>query len=215
MNDRARLISDPATPMIYTAYRSVDSRTAVTRGLAEYLSDSVFVNAEGGRQIRFKRIFDHWAEWEDGATFPSAIVYATSPGVYDASRFTPGVDHTERIADPDGRYVVALADFVIDLNLEIWCTDTHERMELVNACEVGLNPLDHMYGINLELPYYYGMRCIYELKSMQYIDSEEEAKRRHRRALMIVTAQLPVVRLKSLPLAKPRVDMVVIDPEIV
>lgn len=215
MSSRARLISDPTTPMIYTAQRSVDSRTAVTRGLAEYLEDSIFVNAEGGRQIHFKKVYDHWAEWEDNATFPSACIYATSPGIYDASRFTPGVDHKERIAEPDGRYVVALADLAIDLNLEIWCTDVHERMELVNACEVGLNPLDHMYGINLELPYYYNMRCIYELKSILYIDSEEEAKRRHRKALMIVSAQLPIVRLKSLPLAKPKADMIIVDTEIV
>jgi hypothetical protein len=201
---RAKLILPTSGKESITGYRDVDCRTALTRALAEYLMDTVDVDAIGGRNITFKHVFQSWSEPEQEAKYPSAIVYAQSPGVYDASKFSPSATPKLQLAAPDSRYMLTMAEFVLDLAVEIWCTDPKERMEITNACEHAFLALDNMYGIILELPYYYGLRAVYELKSMQYLDSEEEAMRRYRRAIFILTAQVPIVRLASIPTSKTR-----------
>lgn len=208
--ERATLVL-PGTPHVVSARHVGDTRTALCRGLAEYLLDNIQAEAEGGRKLRLKHVFSTWAEPEDEATYPSAIVYAPGSATYDASRFSPGVEARQRVPAPDNRYTVVLAEMVLDLTVELWTTDPSERAELVAAIEQGLNPLDNMYGLTLELPWYYNLRATYALQSMQYLDSEEESMRRYRRAVFTVTGQMPVVRLATIPGAKPRLDLQVVD----
>lgn len=210
---KARLVTDPS-PGVLTAYREGDARTALTRGLAEYL-ESIVVNAMGGRQLRFKQVLRSWAEPEQESKYPSAIVYSQVPGTYDASRFTPGVAAKNRIALPDGRYVVALAEYVQNLTVEIWCTDPSERSELVTAVELAMNPLDFMYGLLLELPYYYNQRAVYEMLDMRYLDSEEDAMRRYRKAAFSVTAQIPLIRLATIAGGVPRIVLDKVGPDVI
>jgi hypothetical protein len=212
---RAHLVASPDAGLTLTGSRSVDARTALSRGLAEYLLDAIEIDAEGGRRIRFKHVYQSWAEPEDTAIYPSAVVYASTTGLYDASRFTPGVLPQERLAAPDNRYAVALADFSQDLTLEIWASDPHERMELVNACEQALNPSLIMYGMVLELPYYYNERAVYAMSNMAYQDNETDAIRRHRKASFTISAQVPIIKLVSLPDAKTRLVLAKVGTDVV
>lgn len=211
--EKTRLVLSQS-PLVLTGYREGDARTALTRGLAEYL-ESIVVNAQGGRQIRFKQVLRTWAEPEQESKYPSAIVYSQVPGVYDSSRFAPGVSANSRLPLPDGRYVVALAEFTLDLNVEIWCTDPHERSELVTAVELAMNPLDYMYGLLLELPFYYNQRAAYEMKDMRYLDSEDDAMRRYRKATFSVTAQIPIMRLATIAEGKPRIQLDSVGPYVI
>jgi hypothetical protein len=214
-NQRAHLVSSPDAGLALTGNRSVDARTALSRGLAEYLLDNVEVDAEGGRRIRLKHVYQSWAEPEDNIVQPSAIVYASTAGLYDSSRFTPGVLPKERLPAPDNRYAVALADFSQDLMLEIWASDPHERMELVNACEQAMNPLLTMYGMVLELPYYYNERAVYAMANMAYMDTETDAIRRHRKASFTISAQVPLIKLVSLPDAQTRLVLAKVGTDVV
>jgi len=206
-----KLVTDKSAPTRLTAHKETDSRTALTRGLAEYIS-GVTVDAAGGRRIMFQRVFDNWAQPEESAKYPAAIVYSTAAGLYDASRFAPGVSGQHKLED--GSFIVQYADFVLDMTLEIWCNDPIERAELVGACEDALNPSLSMYGFVLELPHYFNERAVFELKSLQYLDNEEDVMRRYRRASFVVTGQVPFIRRAFLPMAKPRVD-VVANPDFV
>jgi len=210
VTNRARLVL-PGEPHVMSGAHVGDSRTALCRGMAEYLFDTIQVDAEGGRRIRLKKVLSTWAEPEDEASYPAAIIAAPGSATYDASRFTPGIQAEQRVPAPDGRYAVTLAEMILDLSIELWTTDPTERAELVAAIEQGLNPLDTQYGLTLELPWFYNLRAVYELKSMQYLDTEEDAMRRYRRAAFTVTGQMPVIRLAAYPGAKPRPIVQVID----
>jgi hypothetical protein len=198
-----RLILDRTEPVIHTADRYTDTRTALTLGLADYIK-TITTNAVGGRYISFREVFSSWAEPEQHAEFPSAIVYATGAGTYDASGFTPVPNSKQKVPAPDNRLVVKFAEFIQDLTVEIWCTDPEERQELVAACEEAFNPMSDMYGFILELPHYYNARAVFEMKSLAYQDTEIDAARRYRKAVFSITGQVPLIRLISFPGAKPK-----------
>jgi len=197
-------IAMPGTPIVYTANRECDARTAITRGLAEYLS-GMTIDSVGGRRNALRKVFQTWPDAEDEAVYPSAVVLMRGVAAYDSSRFVPGINDREKLPAPDGRYVSTVAEMVGDLTVELWCNDSSERADLVAAFEEELVPYDDMYGLMLDLPHYYGNRAVYELKDVQYIDDEQTAMQRYRKALFTLTAQMPVVRLRSYPMAKPRV----------
>lgn len=209
---RSKLVAASGTKHTFTTVRTTDSRTAVCRGLAEYLS-SIVVNAPGGRQHRFNHVYQTYAEPDDNAQYPSAWVYTESPAMFDASRFTPGIASKDRTSD--GQYLMQTADLVADLTVEMWCTDPKERSELTHGMEIALNPVDWMYGFILELPHYYNQRAVYSLLSMQFVDGEEDAMRRYRLAQFVVNAQLPVIQLRRYPDMKPRVRLDAIGPDVI
>jgi hypothetical protein len=191
------------TKQAYSATRECDARTAITRGLAEYL-EGLTVDSVGGRRNMLRKVYQTWAEPEDEAVFPSAVVLMSGSASYDASRFTPGVATSEQLPPPDSRYVSAVAEMTGEITVELWCNDPTARAELTAALEEALIPYDEMYGLMLDLPHYYGVRAVYELKSVQYPDNETTAMQRYRKALLTLSAQMPVVRLRSFPLARPR-----------
>lgn len=201
---RTRLVMVQGTKHEFTTRRTTDSRTAVCKGLAEYL-ESIIVEAEGGRKHRFKKVFQTWAEPDDESQYPSACVYTMQSAIYDASRFTPGVSSKNQAAD--GSYVMQYADFSVDLVVDVWCTDPKERQELCFGIELAMNPVTFMYGFILELPHYYNQRAVYEMKGMNYLDTEEDAMRRYRRAIFTVGVQMPVIQLHKFPEAKPFVRL--------
>jgi hypothetical protein len=59
----------------------------------------------------------------------------------------------------------------------------------------------------LDLPFYFGARAGYELLSVQYIDSEDAATRRYRRASFVVSGRVPVYRIVPLPVARARYNL--------
>lgn len=205
-----RLLLDPTEKEAFTQVRETDCRTAMTRGLKEYM-EQLRSSALGGREVAFKSVLQTWAEPEKPARYPSAIVYGSTDGTYDASRFTPGVNAAHRIAPPDGRYLMQLAEYVSDLTVELWCTDPNERVNLSMLLEDAFNPTDWMYGFRLCLPHYFSARATFEMKSLAYADTEEEAKRRYRRAVFTLEGRVPLIKLVGIPPARPESRLDVVD----
>lgn len=194
-----------------TNRHETDARTALTRGLAFYLRGLEF-DGGAGRLLAFgNRVFESYADPEVQAAFPSALVSSDTPGTYDASRLTPG--EVERVQTSEGNYLLSTSEFVLEMVVDIWATENRSRMALVAGMEHALSPTEWMYGLRLDLPFYFGARAGYELQSVQYVDSEESATRRYRRASMVVSGRVPVYRFAALPSARARLNLDVTAPQ--
>jgi len=200
-----KLITEP-TPQVYTANREVDVRSALTRGLAEYLREQEGY-AVGGRALRFKKVLQQWGEPEEKAKFPSVAIYTIGEGTYDASSLTPGVNRKERVPEPDGRYVQKACEYVQDISVELWANDHRERAALVAVLEDAFIPVGYRFGFVLELPFYFNQRAVYAMKSLTYTDNEGEALQRHRKATFILEGRIPLTKIVELPGFQPRVKL--------
>lgn len=200
-----RLITRPDDKIGYTANRECDARGALMRGLSEYLEQ---VQADiNGRKLRFKKVNDAWADPEQHAKMPSVALYTLSPGTYDAVPMTPVVDPTERLADPDGRYVVKTSDFTQDIIVEAWAPTVAERNAIGGMLEDAFNPVQWRYGFFIELPYYFGLRGDYSLKDNSVPESDEDASKNIRKMQFTITASVPVVKLYKFPGMVPRFEL--------
>jgi hypothetical protein len=196
---RTRVIVSPKDQEALTNARITDVRTAVTRGLREYV-EQLAINADGGREIRFAKVFEAYADAEVPATYPAAIVFASQPGTYDYKGFTP------RTFDlPSGITVRSIAEFVQPIDLEVWSNDPRERTALVSMLEQALSPVDWMYGLRLELPHYFNARATYELTNMAYLDVGDDPQRRWRKASFSIIATC--TQFKSLDARLPRLSV--------
>jgi hypothetical protein len=197
----AQIVTDPGVKQTYTSVQESDARTALARGLAEYLRGlSIEV---GGRQVIMNKVFPTWADPETNAEYPSAVIYSDAPGSYEPSRLSPQPSPDGRIANTH-EYVYSTCEYVIDFKLDVRCTDSPERRYMVMALEQTLSPVLYMYGFKLDLPFYFGQRGVYEPKSMKYLDDELSAMQKFRVAQFLITAQVPVTRIVTLPFAKIR-----------
>jgi len=197
------LITRAQEPTQFTANQETDARTALTRALAEYLSQLSY-DDEGGRVLRFERVFQTWAEPEDEGVYPSAYVGASGDGSYEDARLSPSVPSDQRLNLPDGRYIVSGSDLAIDLVIEVRCTDPEARVALSAMLERDLNPVDWRYGFMLVMPHYFNQRGCFELMSSGYQDSETTAQQRLRVATFSIKARVPVTRLRAYPKAQLR-----------
>lgn len=206
----SRLV-EAGEPHVFTINRETDARTALTRGLAEYLA-SMTTTGVGGRPLAFRKVLSNWADPELMAEYPSAVVLASGQGSYDPSRLAPG--RGPRIATPDQRYILSSSEFVLDMTIELWCTDDKARSGLVAMMEDRLlAPFDGRYGFLLELPHYFNARAQYEPLALSYGDNEQNAIQRHRKAFLMVRGHVPVLRLIELPDAKMSAKVTVDGPE--
>jgi hypothetical protein len=206
----AQLVTDAEQREVLTSRREVDARTALTRSLKEYLQQLVVVDP-GGADLRFKEVFETWAEPETVAVFPSAAIYGAARGAFDASCFTPVQNPAEILPVEDGRYVVKPCEYVQDLVIDIWAADIGVRSMLSAMTEEELSPVLWMYGMRLMVPYYHGVHAVFEPRFADYLESEDAARKRWRRCLITITARIPVVRLVGLPLTIPTVKLTVDD----
>lgn len=208
------LVQPRTSPSAFSATRLTDTRTALTRGLAEYI-EGLQIEQEDGRLVRFQKVFHTWAEPEEINAFPSAVARTPTPGTYDAKGFTPGVSVNCRIPKPDGRFLVTPSEFVIDITLEIWATDPVERTTLVAALEDAFNPFTSQYGFSLQLPHYHNVRGTYEPLQMGYMDNEVAAIQRNRKAVFTLNGRVPLVRLTAIPEARPSVRVIEVGPDVI
>jgi hypothetical protein len=170
--------------------QETDARTAVCRGLQEYLQQLNFNFA--GTAYRFKKVLHTWAEPEDPAVYPSCCVYSTTPALYDASSMTPFELNDDTLLP--NSYVQKSAELTMDVMMDCFFTSPEERM-IVNAQLEGfLNPENSIYGFWLELPFYFNARACFELQSTEYIDEASSAQRRLRRLLLSFAATIPVLQ---------------------
>lgn len=189
------LITNRKQQQVLTSNRETDARTALKRGLAEYLQTLSFT-AVGGREVSFKNVFDVWPEHEDKAKFPAAIVYSIGDGDYDASSFTPTI--STRCMTNDGFFLAKYAEYTVNLRVEFWATDPEERIALTMMMEDALNPVDWMGGAKIELPHYHNQFAIYELKTNNFPDSEGTVLARNRKAYFTIAGQVSAVRCASI-----------------
>lgn len=191
---------------VLTLTRKTDTRTALTRGLAEYLSQ-LSIAWEGGRLSRFVQVFENWAEPEDTAHYPSAVVYSGEGGSYDASVLSPQL----QLIPGTNIYVRSVAELVQPLTIELWTTDPQERMALVAMLEDALEPHEFMTGLRLTLPHYHNQRGTYEKLSVTYDDSQDNAQRRWRKAVISLTGNITQLRLVGqIPKLDVRLDVEVV-----
>lgn len=205
-----RLIVDPTEKQRYTINKETDARTALTRGLKEYLLQ-LQVNMEG-RIIQFDQVFDTYPDFEDGARYPAALVHSMDEGVYDASKLTVTPNTKTRMPSPDeDLYLVSPAEYVLMIKIEMWATDAVERAALCAMLEDAMSPVLYIgSGVRLELPHYHSTRAEYEMVSHTYTDGDAEAMRRFRVATMNVRGRVPVIRVASLVPARMRTKVKVV-----
>lgn len=205
----------PRTPRgELSARRETDTRTALTRGLAEYIED-VVIEQEDGRKLRFGKVFSAWSEAEETTVYPSAIAYTTTPGVYDASKFVAVPSKACQLPAPDSRYALSPSTYQVDVTVEIWATDLPQRTTLVAALEDTFNPFTGQYGFSLDLPHYHNVRATYEPMQMGYMDTETDAMQRNRKAMFVLSGRVPLIKLASFPDARSSVRVVAVGPNVV
>lgn len=213
MYNRTYLVTKATERVQYTPRVETDVRTAVTRGLAEYLESLHTESTQRARSFRFARVLDTWAEAEEVGKFPSACVYAVGDLAYDDARMTPKVLDEAKFVSPITQkvsYLAALSELSLPLSVEIYANDPVERMACVKMVEDGLNPVHWMYGARLVLPHYHNAHATFELTRCIYRDDGESVQRRLRGATFSVQATCLQLRMFSIQQAvSPRFDLVV------
>lgn len=207
--------SAAAEPTKLTARRDCDAVTALKRGLAEYLAQ-VYLDVDGAR-VRFVQTFHSWAEPESIAKYPSAAVLSDGEAELDYHGMTPTLDPKRLVADlntPSGHksYLVKYAEVTVNLAVEIHCTSPEERSQVSMLLEDALNPVDWMYGFKLDLPHYFNQRVVYAPMTTMFQDAEDSARRRFRPGTVMLSGQISLLRVRSLPLLDPRAVVVVDSP---
>lgn len=187
---RARVITEADDPQKLTFVRTTDLRTALARGLKEYL-EKLSVVWEGGRLLAFKRALITWSDPEDPAKYPSLVLVGQQDMVYEAAMLTPTLIQSD---DGTKRYLRQVAEGHQEFQLIIWTTDATARMALTAAVEDAFEPTDFMSGLRLELPYYFNVRATYEKLSLFYDDTGGDVQRRWRRAVLRLNANAPQMR---------------------
>lgn len=198
------LVVDPAAPEILTGYREVDARTALARGLVEFLRPMV-INLPGGRQLGFGAGYWDWPEAEDEAVYPALTVVPEGDGEYAASSLTPVLDAKNRLQAPDGRWPFHSAELTQPLRLEVHCNDPRARQGLSMLIEDAFAPVDWMTGFKLKLPFYFGAHAHYEPLGIGLPDTPEAAQERARVVYFRFSANVSVIVLRAYPGFRPQI----------
>ncbi len=195
-----RLIVEAMDKESLTSHRETDTRTATTRGMREYLEQLGLFWA--GRTLRFARVVEAWAEPEQSAAYPMAIVHAVGDAHPDReqARLTPRVTQLG-----DGVAVAVVSEFASQITVEAWATDPVERAGLSAMLEDAFAPVEWMSGFRLELPHYHGARSTWEVTGTRYVDTADDAQRRLRRVQFDLAVTVPQIRVVGkLPLMQTR-----------
>lgn len=198
------LITSPTTKQLITTRRDVDARTALAKGLMDYIRGRELV--VNGRAVTFRKLFSTYAEQEDEAVYPSAAITTDGPGTYDAAKFNAGINKGDAIPDVPEAYLLTSTDLVQNMTLEVWATSNAERAAVMLLLEEVLFPVEWMYGMRIAVPYYYGLHAEYLPLDSIYLDSAEDAKKRFRKVEITIEARIPIARVVTgIPTAHGRI----------
>lgn len=219
---KTRLITSADDKQILSDNRETDCRTALTRGLKEYLEQLSIEMS--GRQLRLATVVESWAEPILPAKYPGACVYGAEAGSYDWTRFSPKPQavgrRTSRRAETEAQDGVATSpaqgldqlnhiffasEYVADLIVEIYTTDPTERVAMVAMMEDASVPVDWMMGFRLELPHYFNIRATYEHKTLEYVDVADDNQKRWRIARFGINGK--VTHVKRVGAQLPKLDI--------
>lgn len=173
-----------------TERHETDVRTAMQRGLAEYVEQ---LQADWmGRILRFAKVVQSWAEPEDPGVYPGACVFGITPGEF--------ADYEERFAPSyrqvaSGATIAIGADYQAELVLDCWFLNPQDRVGFMSMLEDAADPVDWMSGFRLELPHYHNARLELLMMASQYLDDTTSAQQRRRRSQLVFRARLPKIRV--------------------
>ena len=119
--------------------RETDKLTALCRGLREYLESLRFTDPVGGREFAFDHVVETWAPPETPAAMPAAAVYTTEKGVVTPAKMAPTFPGENKL--PDGRYLLDMGEFSLDLNVEVWSKDAAQRRAFAMALDDAFCPV--------------------------------------------------------------------------
>jgi len=190
---KTRLVEQRGLDYPLSLYRESDTRTALARGVKEYL-EQLELPWPGGRTERFRQVFDTWAEPEDNLIYPCACVYASGRTVYgnQGSKDSP---MSPDVFTVDGYQVARTTEVVVQLMVEMWAQDPQQREVLMALAEDAMNPVEWMYGFHLVLPHYHGVVASYAAIDSGYLDDEGDAARRYRKGTFVVEARMAQLRV--------------------
>lgn len=204
----ARPILDANDLQKHTFVREEDARSALARGLKDYL-ETLSITWGAGRLLRWDHVSIEWAEPEDPGNYPALSIVGEGEGTYEenAQELLSVVDETGAL---DG-YLKQSSELKQTFNLIVWANDPAERSGLVAALEDALEPVDWMQGLRLELPYYFNARAGYAKLSVSYTDDAASAQSRARNASIMVTGYVTQYVPTILPPLRPVVRSTVLD----
>lgn len=194
-----RLIQRPNDKPTPTQWRETDARTALARGLGEYLRQLSFED-HTSRLHRFERVSYDWEVAGVDSVYPAAGVTPAGDSKYDAQ----GLGGSSPFKVAEGLYLKSWAELTTTLMVEVFGTDQVERQQLVAMLEDALNPVDWMVGCRLELPHYFNERATYGVLSCRYVDGDAEVSQESWKAVMMVEGRVLATRLVTHPSAQIR-----------
>ena len=184
---RMRLITDPRDREKTTFVRQCDCRTAVARGLKEYIED-LSIDWTNGKHLAFTEVLEVWGDEVNPADMKqSCVVNGVGEGTYLDTQLSPTL---QRCEDGTNRVVKIVGEFEQEFDVLIWSDTPTNRVALVSMVEDALDPVDWMCGMRLELPFFFGARATYDSANVVYIDTADDAQKRYRVASIHVTASV-------------------------
>ena len=188
------LVSDRREAQALTPRADHDALTALRRGMAEYLLQAMDTDI-GAREVQLQSVLWGWAEFEHRGAFPAAYVTHAGEVRYETTTTSRGSGFAARDAGKVRLDVVA--DLTATLEVHLYAKDPVQRMALVRGLERAVYPEDWLDGLRLRLAYYHDAFARYDLQTVTYEDSAEDAQQMFRRAVVTFTASVPLVVPRS------------------
>lgn len=199
------LVTDRSDAQALNALAEHDALTALRRGLAEYMLEALKADT-GGRPIRLESVLWGWADFERRGQFPAAYISTSGETNYAKTATARGSGFARAQAGVERLDIVA--DVATTLEVRLYCKDEAQRAALVHAVEAASFPVDWLDSIRVRLAYYHGAFASYDLASISYEDSPEDAAAMLRVAAATFRATVPLVVARAAKAAiTPRVSI--------
>lgn len=189
-----------------------DCRSAITRGLAEYLKQLELPAGPQGRgPLRFESVVYNWEELKAPPSYPGVVVMAPEDGDYShqnqGQTLITSDDEVEITVPPAGEepaarmhrlYASRPASYDTSITVTVWATDREERMWLCKMLEDWMvAPVLWMNGFRLTLPHYHGERATYLFEKSAYQEEAADAQRGIWKVIYRGNASVNQIRLFS------------------
>jgi hypothetical protein len=176
-------------------------RGAMASALAAYVAGLSW-DLDDGTTVKFAQVFDRWPHYLQRTVDPSACVLPGSWKYGDALLTPTLLENTWEPKGGDGWGLYQTSEAEVELELSLRATTSEERDQLIQGLEDSFQDPDVLMSqrgaanrIVLPLPTYYGLSARYSLLSGRTIDSEEQAMREQRDAVLTISAQAPKVKV--------------------
>lgn len=186
----------------YSRKRTKSLRAAMAEALQTKLLLARFDRGDG-TTFPLAEVYPAWPDPEDHYVYPSATILP-GPATYEDAGMTPTLlDGTWEPEGQPGFGLYKLSELVVPFEVQVRAPTDSERDLLVAGLEdmwveEGVL-MDHevgaRYGVELDLPGYWGVCAIFSLQSVRILDNEDSAQRQHREAVLSVIGRAPQVKL--------------------